>query len=111
MSENIDQLSRELFQLEIGHPEDPSGGHHPETPRLHMLVDAVEGYEMGEYDINFLRQLFATHGPKGFSIDAWIGEQVKAGNYGADAFEPHEPDDEEDLGPNVVPFIPRLRSV
>lgn len=110
MSETADQLSRLLFQLEIGHPEDPSGGYHPETPRIHMLVDAIEGFEIGDYDINHIRQLFAVHGPETFSIDAWIGEQVKAGRYGENAFEPWD-DDEEDLGPNVVPFTPRLRPV
>lgn len=107
MSDTSDQLSRSLFQLELGSPEDPSGGHHPETPRINMLVDAIEGFELGDYDITHIRQLFSMHGPKGFSIDAWIGEQVEAGNYGADAFDPHEPD-EEDLGENVIPFQPRF---
>lgn len=107
MSDTSDQLSRALFQLEIGQPEDPSGGHHPETPRINMLVDVIEGFELGDYDINHVREVFATHGPKNFSIDAWIGEQVEAGRYGDHVFQPWEPE-EEDLGENVIPFSPRF---
>ncbi|MDO5647372.1 hypothetical protein [Paracoccus sp. (in: a-proteobacteria)] len=108
-SDRINALDRELWQIITGHPEDPSGGHHPEYERIAILTEGVRAFEFGLMDIDQLWKLFFNYGPSEFSIIDWVSDRVDEGVYEERALEPHEPEEPEDLGPNVIPMPPRPR--
>ncbi|MBW7055435.1 hypothetical protein KY389_01835 [Paracoccus bogoriensis] len=103
MNHTLSQLRQALWQAENG-ASGEGQDFNPQADRIDTLVASLREFELGDIDITGLREVFAWGTPKGFNLEAFIQDQIEAGNYRKEALEPWPDEEPEDLGSNVVPI-------